>query len=451
MKILFIENRQQTYYWQEIAVRLSRCGYDIYWIVQNPVFAPKIGKVYKLPFPAKKIKVPDIDRDYFAKVLASDRGFKYFSVDQNNLNIYKHYDFFIRKYLQQISPDIVFGEVTLFHEFLCCVVCKELGFMYVQPTGCRHPSDRVKFVLYDTEKVAASSDDAISDTSAISRARQISTFSSSLVYMRKTTNNFKYYLHKLVDMHKLSFGYYLGERYNTPSIYRKLELNLKTKRLMKRLVKLSCNIDNSSSKINVVFPMHLQPEANVDIWGQPYNNQVDVLRKISNVLSENFTIYLKLNPKCKYEISEGLLALLNESGNIKLLCKNITMKEVLPFMDCVITITGTVALECVFMKKPVLALGYTPANKFKCVKEVQIEKLKPSLVMNHIGCVNSINDDAYDDDLRLYKTLYANSFASGCNDVSNSVWCFDDLALNTMVSNFLCVINSLKSSKLSDS
>ena len=40
MKLLFIENRHKTYFFEAIAKRLKSLGHDIYFMIQNKDFAP---------------------------------------------------------------------------------------------------------------------------------------------------------------------------------------------------------------------------------------------------------------------------------------------------------------------------------------------------------------------------------------------------------------------------
>ena len=56
MKLLFIENRYKTYFYDEICKHLEK-EHEIYWIVQNPKFLPQPGDIYSFPFPSKKTKI----------------------------------------------------------------------------------------------------------------------------------------------------------------------------------------------------------------------------------------------------------------------------------------------------------------------------------------------------------------------------------------------------------
>ena len=53
MKLLFIENKYKTIFWEKIAEKLHKQGHEIYWIVQNHSFKPSVGKSYIIPYPGK--------------------------------------------------------------------------------------------------------------------------------------------------------------------------------------------------------------------------------------------------------------------------------------------------------------------------------------------------------------------------------------------------------------
>ena len=63
MKVLFVENRYTTLFWEAIGYELEKEGHTVYWIVQNHYFAPKNFKnVFVIPY--FKGKLGDISKDY---------------------------------------------------------------------------------------------------------------------------------------------------------------------------------------------------------------------------------------------------------------------------------------------------------------------------------------------------------------------------------------------------
>ncbi|WP_287060080.1 hypothetical protein, partial [Algoriphagus sp.] len=77
-----------------------------------------------------------------------------------------------------------------------------------------------------------------------------------------------------------------------------------------------------------------------------------------NDLKGSDKLLLKPNPKSKYEISKELLDLVkSNSERIIVLKHSSKMADVWLITDVVVTVTGTIAIECVFDNMPVIMLG----------------------------------------------------------------------------------------------
>jgi len=134
MKLLFIENRYKTFFFDAIAKVLAK-EYEIFWIVQNHDFIPKTGKVFKIPYPKSEIK-PNTNID-LSEVIKSDRQVNFFKKDKTDYFFYYYEK--IEELVDEIRPDFVFGESTAFHELLTIKACREKEILFLQPTSCRYP------------------------------------------------------------------------------------------------------------------------------------------------------------------------------------------------------------------------------------------------------------------------------------------------------------------------
>jgi hypothetical protein len=108
--------------------------------------------------------------------------------------------------------------------------------------------------------------------------------------------------------------------------------------------------------------MHLQPEASIDIYSPFLRNQINVIERISDSLGHDDLLIVKMNPKLylnSYEIK-----LLNKLKNVKILEINIASKELLKFIDTLIIINGTMALEYLANGKRVIILGSPPYKNY---------------------------------------------------------------------------------------
>jgi len=353
MKILFIENRYRTKLWELIASGL-KYEHEIFWIVQNHMFCPSFGEIKKLSYPEGQYKNKLYDND-IAKIISSNRGINYFGI--RNDDFIFHYRDQINQCIGEINPDIVFGESTLFHELLVINACKRKNILYLHPSSTRYPKNRFSFYLYDSLIPYGGSEENISNKTAENLIYTIINRDIQPDYMSysKTRLNF---LEKIKNKLLLTSSFLFGEKFNTPSPIKKIILDKEAYYLRRKWDKLSRDFKNQNNKFYILFPLQLQPEANIDVWGYPHNNQLEVIKSIFKDLKKDEILVIKPNPKSKYEISSELLDFV-ELNKDKVLPLNhsVNMNDIWGKIDLVVTVTGTVAIECILANKPIIMFG----------------------------------------------------------------------------------------------
>ena len=360
MKILFIENRYRTIFWTKIGHALEEEGYEVYYLVQNHTFRPKGKKVIIMPYPSiqrnKELSENDLN------LLKSDRNINYFQ--HKETSHYIHYRELIKSILNKLHPDIVFGESTAFHELITIEECKSLGLLYLQPSTCRFPMGRFSFYQYDTLEPFSGSGETMDNETAIKLINNIVHRSVVPDYMKKKKSTIITKLKRLIELIKLSNSYYTGEHYNTPNPIVKYKIENRKTILInqwdmiaeQRLKKLS------TTTFNLLYPMQMQPEANLDVWGRKYRNQLETLQQIIKNTSEDITIIVKPNPKSKYELTEELVSYIKSEKRIIPVSHTTPMSQVLSQTQMVLTVTGTIAIECILADIPVVTMIKTINN-----------------------------------------------------------------------------------------
>jgi hypothetical protein len=352
MKLLFVENRYKTDFWEIIGKFYQEMGHEIFWIVQNPLFQPTIGDIKVLKFP-RKVNIKKNYTNTIKKIIQSNRGINYFGLESDDFIFWYHQE--IEKIIEDIQPDLAFGEATLFHELLVIDACKKRSIKYLNPSSCRYPSGRFSFYLYDSLVPFGISGDKFSVMDANMYIDSIQKFKSQPDYMKTFELTLK---DNLKDKLKIIYGYLIGERYNTPSPFKKLLLNHQRANNFKLWEKNAKNMESLKGSFFILFPLQMQPEANIDVWGHPFNNQVSIISWIIDQLKDGEKLVIKPNPKSYYEISENLIKIIqNNSDKIIPLKHSVKMDELLPDIDLVVTVTGTIALECIFNNKPIVSFG----------------------------------------------------------------------------------------------
>gem|GEM_PF-585426 len=357
-KILFVENKFKTLFWDEIAKRLIAQGHDVHWIVQNRLFYPKHGTVHQIFLPSEHdLTVANnaiVGEDvFFQRLSAMDRSVYFYN------NTDRHYSYYLQKIsdiLTYVGPDFVFGETTLFHELMTVELCRRQNILYLHPTSCRYPSGRFSFYLYDSLQPYIERKDCVIvrgdqqvEHNIVSRRVQPDYMASAV--KKKKSFSEKYRFYKNLGFSLLSR--WSGERYNTPSLRQKMDIEGRLKvwkqRWEEELASASDDIKDWS-KILVV-PLQMQPEANIDVWGHPHNDQLSNIKTLYSGLPEGWSLAIKPNPKAKYELSEALMDFIRETDNVYAFSHNEGMEAIFNKADVFYSVSGTVAIEALMAGK----------------------------------------------------------------------------------------------------
>lgn len=372
MKVLFIENRHKTFFYEPIAQHLQNLGHEIFWLIQNNRFKPKgkfETKFINYPKPNNLEKYKPCER--IEDIIKSDRQQNFFF--NKDTSYFYYYDQEINKYLLELNPKIVFGESTAFHELIAIKNCIQLDILYLNPSTCRYPVGRFSFYKYNTLEPYKGSGEVYDDLQAGLIIDQIVNRKTPPDYMKIVSNSRR----EVFKDHIIKINSYVtGETFNTPNPFIKFKLEKNRKKNIRRWDISSFKSIENDPKFKILYPLQMQPEANIDVWGRKYRNQTELVDAIAKSLPKNTVLYVKPNPKSKYELSPELISLVEHRTNIKHLHHGSKMTDVFPNVDLVITVTGTIAIECILSNKPVITLVKTINNKARnCryVDEIQSE------------------------------------------------------------------------------
>ena len=351
MKILFIENKFKTYTWQSIAKMLSS-EVEIHWLVQNPAIRPKIGIVHYVQIPKLTCKRQSKDNIVNDELKQKDR---FFTIYRKEPIHYEYYSKKIEQILQEIQPTLAIGEATLFHELITINKCKELGVLYLNPATCRYPTGRFSFYKYDTQIPYLGSEERWTKDKI---AREITNISDRNVkpdYMSVDINFTKTLLQAMRKANLNLKSILCGEVYNTPSITQKYQITAQMRHAKRNFRKMSISeIENFDPEKCVIYPMQMQPEANLDVWGYPHNDQTKVIRQLSGSLVDKYLL-IKTNPKWKYEINDPLVKAISALPNVYALSPSIKMESLFRKFKYFYTITGTIGHEALLGDKVCLS------------------------------------------------------------------------------------------------
>lgn len=365
MRILFVENKHVTRTWEALAPSLIGAGDDVHWMVQNPLWTPRIGTVHQLPRPERADLAPATGAR-FEKVRNRDRGINYFAGDDRH---YAHYHRHIAATIAAVRPDVVIGEATLFHELIAIDAARDAGVPYLFPTSVRYPTDRIGFLAADTQEAVCGSGDVLPDDEMerlldlYAQRKSVPLFYATLgksgmsVAVRRR-------LKELAKNLTASVSRLRGERFNTPSVSHKLRLERRQKTLVAEWDAAAAAKRDVAGRTTVLFPLQMLPESTLETWGYAHRDQVKVLEALVEASDAQTVFQVKTNPVPRYEVTRELIDLVRTHPRIRPLPSATKMDEVFWQADLIATVTGTVAIEALLTGKPFVTLVYSLATPF---------------------------------------------------------------------------------------
>ena len=381
---LFIENREKTWFWDAVAAELERRGHKISWIVQNPMFTPKLtpGDIHRIPFP----RADQLQPYSFARnpVLEGERGSGYFAAGSDH---FSYYEAAIEIIIDAVCPDVGIGETTLFQELMSADLLAKRGIPFLHPSAERYPQACFSLLDGPTQNPFLEPGEQMAEAEAEALAQRIYTRAEVLIYMKPQSALAKQWnrLRWASGRAKVTFARWLGERYNTPSLRHKLALARENERL--------CSLwrahesQPEAGERSILYPLQMQPEASIDVWGLPYNDQLDLVRRLAAAVPDDVSISIKANPKTKYEMKQSLIDFAIAHPRIHLLPLSMKMDEAQPLCVGAITVCGTVGLEAVFGRGRCISLRHPILNRYfpDFAAETPEEAIEKLLAMPHAG------------------------------------------------------------------
>jgi len=440
MRILFVENQYKTYFFEAIALRLQEQGHEINWIVQNKVFTPKTNfKKYIIPYPRKKDYTNLIKSD-LKSVIESDRNVNYFK-SNNNKYFYYYYNK-IKEVIDEVKPGVVFGESAVFHELLIGKYCKELNIKYLNPLPCRYPTGKFSFYLYNTPEPYRGCATDLPKEVVVEIINNIVNRRISPDYMKPLELNL---LEKIANKFKKTHGFFIGEKFNTPSP--RIKLNVEKEKQINKNIWDEFSLDDviEDNNFKILYPLQVQPEENIDVWGRKRRNQLLVIKEIVENLPKNSILYVKPNPKPKYEVDSKMIAYVNKHDRIRVLKHTVSMTSVFNKFDLIVTVTGTIAIESILSNMPVINLVKTLNNTINnCVYLDDLEVL-PEIVKQVKE--NRFPKATEEEKIEFINLLNRTSYTGNVSDVLSDKNCINEDNITIITEGFNDVINHLNNDK----
>jgi hypothetical protein len=360
VRIAFVEVRDKTGLFLRIAERL-RC-HEVHWLVQNRAFVDREkSNVTILPYPRRgqllaARDLSDEELGIIRRVANSDRFVTSFGKDNS---YYGWYLKELERWLERVRPELIFGEVGNFHSHLLALIAERRGIPFLNPVSSRYPAGRFSFFLFDRLVPVGGDQEKMNDEDLSSVMKSITQGTLRPDYMAVSSRRRDVVAYKT----RLLIEYARGERFATQNpvkyAWRRRNLRDVVARWESQALDTEGFMHLRGRRTPIIlYPLQMQPEVNLDVWGHDHRDQVELLSHLCDrVDAGGGVLVVKPNPKSFHEMSDPLLDMLSRRKHAFRLSKSVRMEQVSDLCDLVVTVTGTVAIERLLSRRPVEVLS----------------------------------------------------------------------------------------------
>ncbi|MCG6184561.1 hypothetical protein H1215_18970 [Anoxybacillus sp. LAT_38] len=431
MNICFITCFYKTELFFEIAKEI-KCDGKIYWItpsykwyhwlIKKGIKPEEILLITKDEVRKNQSSVLSIENNSYGLNLTSialmDRILRSMDGDYS-INYLTSLGNLIKSFIIDKDIDVVFGEATAAHEVLTSVICDVLGKYFFNPFTVRIPSNRFAFFkgpfqseIYQFKKQRGLKTDQINKI-----VREI--IDSVVLYNQKPDY---YYINNQIPRFNLSliksiivklFESLIEAKYDQSVKSLKYQLFIEKKYLrplrykISNLLSVFQNADYNQDF--VLYTLHKQPEASIDVLGYRHSNQIELIRKIAINLPYNVKLYVKEHSNSLGERSLSFYRNLKKIPNVVLINPFEDTRKLIENSLLVLTVSGTVALEAGIIGKKAITFSKMYFNKINNVDYIEdLTEIKKILIFN-----KKIDKKCPED---FYRYIIQNSFEGTISD-----------------------------------
>lgn len=365
--ICFVTNYKKTFFFEEIAKKLKKNDTPVYWIVLNKMLYDfLISEGYKehqlllINKSACDVTNKEVGEYKLNELICKDRALKYYKnwSYQYLTNIQKP----ILDFLKVNDIRFVFGETTYGHEILISRIINDdnhsLNCVYLNPMNVRIPTGRFTFLsdefqstIYNRINIPLTEPiKEVSIERPLESVKVQKLVSSSLKLSSKIKRLGRFF--SLINLEK-----------DDPSISptdfiarlkkgTREELNRITYFFVKRH-----SSDVLANKNFVIYTLHKQPEASIDVVGRYYDDQYQNIFNIWRFIPESWYIVVKEHNNAIGDRGYAFFRKLSKLKNLILIHENENSHDLIKKAQAIFSISGSIAYEAAILGKPAFLMS----------------------------------------------------------------------------------------------
>jgi len=162
----------------------------------------------------------------------------------------------------------------------------------------------------------------------------------------------------------------------------------------------------------VLFGLHRQPEASIDVWAPFFSNQTWVIELLARSVPPSHKLLVKIHKSDLSNFADEQFRRVRALPGVELVAPFADGRRFIDAADLVVAIQGTMGLEAALLGKPVVLLGDSPIAMFPSASRVEKIEALPELIRGKI----SQRMPAREQILSAYTTYLAPFGPAGHND-----------------------------------
>jgi hypothetical protein len=331
----------------------------------------------------------------------------------------------VESFLRERNVEAVFGEATWGFELLTWLVSSRLGVPMLTPAFTRIPSGRFYFGDALTTQVVAMAQATQEDRAwATDFLRTWRSRPVEPAYMRAHRAGYKAFRARWIR--ELMIGLFRPELDRGDATLWPLRARIadRTTRLVNARSSelLSPFMSAPPNERYVLFPLHHQPEASIDVYGSLNSDQLTLIETLSRLLPATHKLWVKEHKGAIGDRSLGWYRRVRSLPNVRLIDPFEDIFGMIRNADIVVTITGTVGYEAALLGVP--SLGLAPVFFAPLLTNAPGERSHPlEWRLRELLAAPRTRSDAGDLDPRIVDflaQLYANSYVGNPGELEVS-------------------------------
>jgi hypothetical protein len=130
--------------------------------------------------------------------------------------------------------------------------------------------------------------------------------------------------------------------------------------MLEKLVPFLAYEDLQGVKPFLFYPLHFEPEVSLQVFGKPFQNQIEVVRNLALNVPVGMKVVVKEHPRSLGFRKKSYYQKLHDIPNVKLVDPFLPALQVVKESEAVAVVSGTIGFEAAVCKRPVIVLGTTP-------------------------------------------------------------------------------------------